>query len=112
MAYILPLVQQFKVFKYILHCVLQYLCDIDSLSSFCSIGAIWHWIQHVYALLSKKVLQSTFFGPSGCHKMRTLFIIWKDQIHRVSCFIASQIFVDIFLIMHLAVMKLGTPMNT
>ena len=28
----------------------------------------------------KKVLQSTFFGASGCHKQRTLLSTWKDQI--------------------------------
>ena len=30
--------------------------------------------------LRKKVLQSTIFGASGCHKYRTLFSTWKDQI--------------------------------
>ena len=30
--------------------------------------------------LRKKVLQSTFFGASDCHKERTLLSTWKDQI--------------------------------
>ena len=35
----------------------------------------------------------------------------KHPLHRISCFIASPIFVDIFVIMHCAALKLGTQME-
>ena len=43
-----------------------------------------------------------------CELIHHLTVSALQKIHCLSCFIASPIFVDIFMIMHRAVMKLGT----